>query len=312
MAIDFVAIDFETANHSRGSPCAVGVVEVRAGEIVAEHKMLMRPPEEVSWFDEFNTELHGISEDDVEDSDEFIEVLPWIMAQIGGLPVVAHNAAFDVGVLRDACDYSDIRWPELSYTCTLVLGRTLIPGLASYTLPFCLEACGLSIADHHDPLADARAAAELMTVYTAKAEVTSLDELLQKQRVGWGYCKSDEWRGSVKKRLNQKTKKYDLPVPDPDADGVLTGLSIVLTGKLPSGMVRREAHELIAILGGHPQNSVTKKTDVLVLGDVNPWLLKPGQSCSRKHEKALALHAAGSEIEIMAGRDFMSLLELSR
>ena len=34
--LDFVAIDFETANSYRGSPCSVGLVRVRNGSPVAE------------------------------------------------------------------------------------------------------------------------------------------------------------------------------------------------------------------------------------------------------------------------------------
>ncbi|HET8877955.1 MAG TPA: exonuclease, partial [Arthrobacter sp.] len=36
MALDFTAIDFETANGFRGSPCAVGLTKVRGGVVVEE------------------------------------------------------------------------------------------------------------------------------------------------------------------------------------------------------------------------------------------------------------------------------------
>jgi DNA polymerase-3 subunit epsilon len=36
MSLDFTAIDFETANSYRGSPCSVGLVKVRDGQIVDE------------------------------------------------------------------------------------------------------------------------------------------------------------------------------------------------------------------------------------------------------------------------------------
>ena len=59
--LNFCAIDFETANANRGSACAVGLARVVDGEIVATTHFLMRPPEEVDWFDGFNVELHGIT-----------------------------------------------------------------------------------------------------------------------------------------------------------------------------------------------------------------------------------------------------------
>lgn len=52
--LNYTAIDFETANSYRGSPCAVGLVRVRDGVSVAERRWLMRPPEEVDYFDGYN------------------------------------------------------------------------------------------------------------------------------------------------------------------------------------------------------------------------------------------------------------------
>ena len=58
--LDYTAIDFETANSYRGSPCAVGLVRVRDGQPVDEQRWLIRPPEQVDYFESFNTALHGI------------------------------------------------------------------------------------------------------------------------------------------------------------------------------------------------------------------------------------------------------------
>ena len=59
--LDYTALDFETANSYRGSPCAVGLVRVRDGQPVAERTWLMRPPEVVADFHPFNTSIHGIT-----------------------------------------------------------------------------------------------------------------------------------------------------------------------------------------------------------------------------------------------------------
>jgi len=49
--LDFIALDFETANSYRGSPCALGLVRVRDGKVVEEGSFLMRPPELVDTCD---------------------------------------------------------------------------------------------------------------------------------------------------------------------------------------------------------------------------------------------------------------------
>ena len=113
MSLSFVALDFETANSFRGSPCAVGMVRVLDGEVVETRRLLMRPPSSVDGFDDFNIGLHGITPAMVKGEPRFRDRLPEIVAFVGDLPVVAHNAAFDLGVIRDACDESNVRWPTL-------------------------------------------------------------------------------------------------------------------------------------------------------------------------------------------------------
>ena len=43
--MNFVAIDFETANEHRNSPCAVAVVVVKDGELADQRAWLIRPKE---------------------------------------------------------------------------------------------------------------------------------------------------------------------------------------------------------------------------------------------------------------------------
>ena len=83
----FVAIDFETANHNRNSACEIGLVSVREGLIVAEHRFLIRPPtdEFIPWF----TDLHGIAWDDV--------ALDWLLETHIAASVDFH----DRGMTRD-------------------------------------------------------------------------------------------------------------------------------------------------------------------------------------------------------------------
>ena len=123
MSLSFCAIDFETANTFRGSPCAVGLVKVVDGQVVDTRRWLMRPPEGYDEFDAFNIMLHGITPEMVRGEPRFAERLPEILAFADGLPFVAHNAAFDMGVIRDACDASDSPGPTASYACTLVFSR---------------------------------------------------------------------------------------------------------------------------------------------------------------------------------------------
>jgi len=80
MPLSYCAIDFETANWFRGSPCAVGLVRVVDGAVVDARRYLMRPPEGCDDFDDFNVMLHGITPEMVRDEPRFAERLPEIVA----------------------------------------------------------------------------------------------------------------------------------------------------------------------------------------------------------------------------------------
>lgn len=90
--LNYTAIDFETANSYRGSPCSVGLVRVRDGIPVEECHWLIRPPEQVDHFDHFNITLHGITPEMVATAPRWKDVLPAIVDFIAGDVVVAHNA----------------------------------------------------------------------------------------------------------------------------------------------------------------------------------------------------------------------------
>lgn len=304
--LDYCAIDFETANSYRGSPCAVGLVRVRGGTIVDERRWLMRPPEGADWFDRFNVWVHGITAEMVEDAPRWRDVLPAIVEFIGDDVVVAHNAGFDIGVIRYACGVDNIEWPEMRFLCTLVVARRAL-ALPSYRLPFVTEALGHSMGSHHDPLDDARAVTEVVARLAAQEGATTIDELAAAHRVYVGRMERGIYKGSV--AVSGSTGLADPEVnPDADSDGYLYGRVVVFTGKLWA-MVRQDAWNECARVGALPEKNTTQRTNVLVVGDLNPAYLRPGENLSSKARRAFALQDSGQAIEVMTEDDFLRCLD---
>ena len=114
---NFAAIDFETANHERSSVCSVGVVIVRDGEIVDTFYSLIQP--EPNYYNYWCSQVHGFSREDTEDAPIFPDVWSQIEPMIEGLPLVAHNKAFDESCLKAVFQVYQMDYPEYEFLDTL-------------------------------------------------------------------------------------------------------------------------------------------------------------------------------------------------
>jgi DNA polymerase-3 subunit epsilon len=303
MSLDFVAIDFETANYFRGSACSVGLVHVENGRVVSKRSQLIYQDE----FADFNIGLHGITPDAVAGAPTFAEAWPGILDSIGDLPLVAHNAAFDTGVIREALVDSDMAWPTLTYACTLVLSRRTYK-LPSYRLPFVAQAAGIAFdsSRHHNADMDAELAALIMLDIARVHEVDSLEDLKRKLGLRYGSLSPDDWRGCTSKPHRQRLV---IPVnTDADPSNPLYGLGFSFTGALGS-MFRNDARAAVAAFGGIPLPGVSKKTDFLVYGYQDATVLAPGAEMSHGFDKALKLREKGHALEIIGEDDFLAMLQ---
>ncbi|WP_168200387.1 3'-5' exonuclease [Protaetiibacter larvae] len=176
MPLDFTAIDFETANGSSASACSVGLVKVRDGQIVDRIGWLIQPPPGHDHFVEWNTRIHGIRADDVIGAPGWVDQLPDLLEFAGRDILVAHNAGFDMGVIRAACAATGLEVPSYTYMCSLQLARKTYH-LESYRLPMVAMAAGFEDFPHHDAVADAEACAAIMIHAADRHGAIDLPEL---------------------------------------------------------------------------------------------------------------------------------------
>jgi DNA polymerase III subunit epsilon len=176
--LDFTAIDFETANASSASACAVGLVRVRGGRVVETANWLIKPPPGHDRFFEFNTGIHGIRAEDVIDVPGWSAQLGALQAFAGDDVLVAHNAGFDMAVLRRACEATGDACPPYRYFCSLQVSRKVYE-LESYRLPFVAAEAGYGNFPHHDALADALACAHIVVDAAARSGARDLDALAE-------------------------------------------------------------------------------------------------------------------------------------
>lgn len=177
MPVDFTAIDFETANSSSASACAVGLVRVRDGRVVAQDGWLIRPPAGHDTFFALNIGIHGIRPADVATAKGWTGQLADLAAFIGDDVLAAHNAGFDMTVIRRACDATGDDCPPYPYICSLQIARKTYD-LPSYRLPAAAAAAGFTDFAHHEATADALACAHIVIDAARRAHADDVASLL--------------------------------------------------------------------------------------------------------------------------------------
>ena len=133
-------------------------------------------------------------------------VWPEVLEVVGDRPLVAHFAAFDMSVLRNALTADGSEWPNLTYFCTCTLAKRGWPGMLSYRLVDLADECGLTF-QHHEPGADAATAAELAIACCGLASERQLDAASKALGVRAGQLSSDGWApsGVAPQRLSDLT-----------------------------------------------------------------------------------------------------------
>lgn len=154
----WVAIDFETATREANSACALGVAVVTDDRVVRSESWLIRPP--FNTYEYRNVLIHGITAEDTALAPDFAEVW-WELAPIlASGPLLAHNAAFDIRVLRALIASFELATPSYEYACTVSLARKAFPRLANHKLNTVCDHCAITLV-HHDAASDAIACANV-------------------------------------------------------------------------------------------------------------------------------------------------------
>lgn len=311
--MDFVAIDFETANASRASTCAIGLVVVQNGTIVEKFQRLIRPYElfdeyGFSCFDPFNVMIHGITEEDVINEPEFSELWPSIEHHFKEQMIVAHSASFDISVLRYVCDQYEMPYPEFHYSCTRVISKKLWSNLPSHSLDIVADHLGINFT-HHNPEDDAIACSQIAIRACKEVGANSLSELAEKLEFVNGQLFPGGYRPARLHSSSYYEIKLDEIVPSTDEFDPaheFYAKTVVFTGPLHS-MTRKEAMQKVVDVGGKCSKSVGRSVNFLVTGQQDFRRLTDGKTSS-KMRKVTELISQGYDIEIIPESEFVRML----
>ena len=304
--MNFVAIDFETANEKRNSACSLGITVVENNKIVEEKYWLIKPYE--MRFEPMNIWIHGIKEEDVENEQTFKELWDEIRPYLDGKLVVAHNAAFDMSVLRKTLDSYNIPYPNLDYFCSMIMSRNFYPHLENSKLNTVNKYLGYEF-NHHNASADASACANIVLNIIDELKTDDIKELSKLVCFKIGKIFENDYTSAGKMQgvpVNSR-KRNDI---SRDSKSLINGSDffkdkvVVFTGALKS-MSRFEAMKLIRQCGGMTGSSVTKKTNVLIVAVKNINELSYNKM-STKLRRAMELNYSGQGICLLNEEEFLS------
>ncbi|MGV3486313.1 MAG: exonuclease domain-containing protein [Planctomycetaceae bacterium] len=336
--MDFIAIDFETANQRRDSACQLAAVVVQNGEIVDRQMWMIRP--RPFFFSPWNIQVHGIQPHQVADEPEFGELWPTMARHLQNACLVAHNAPFDIGVLMACIRAHDHTVPEIEFTCTRLIARAAWPGRSGYGLKPIANWLGIDFR-HHDALEDSVACARILLAAAAHTGAQSLEELESELKLSRGLADNHIYQGAKKAaraRVSRpRSRAFDAtplradsnadhsdttnpatdpPISKPELDlqrlfiraeflQRLSGKQVVFSGPL-KWLSQENAEQLARKLGASIERQVTLQTDYVIFGETHDAAI--GDSIASS-QPLPAFNLAGRPINRLSEHDFIGLVQ---
>ncbi len=294
---DYTVVDIETTGLE---PCCDNIIEVacvkyRNNEEIARFESLVQPPPyiddpgNIKYVDDFIIAHTGITNEMLTLAPKFDAIAGAVYEFLRGEILVGHNVNFDINFLLEQFCWGFQLPLQNDFVDTLRLSRRLLPEMPHHRLCDLMEHFGI-VGTLHRSLNDCLITQQVLRKLYEVAVSKGID---------------------ITKKSAFKAKSLDLRTlqcenPSPDTTGIFFDKYCVFTGTLER-FVRKEAAQIVANLGGHCENNVTKNTNFLIVGGMRSSLVKDGKSS--KMVKAEKLRRSGQKIQILSEETFCDLIE---
>lgn len=296
---DYTVIDIETTGLSPeyDKILEIGALRVRDNKVVESFQTFVAPQleedEELEYYiPPYVENLTGITVDMLADAPVIDECLKSFIDFVGDDVIVGHNVNFDINFIYDNLEYNNLEAFSNDFVDTLRLSRKAFPELPKHTLEKLREAFNISSEGSHRVIADCYAAIKIYNECKNVAEKSGFDEWIRK------VCSSVS-KNPAASVTEGNPEKFNESSPFFDKTCVFTGTL--------SKMVRKDAMQMVVDIGGHVADSVTKKTNFLIMGEQDYSKFADGKESS-KTKKVKALQEKGQIIHIISEEDFYQII----
>lgn len=302
---NYTVIDIETTGFDpkHDKIIEVGAIKIKEGNIIDTFQSLVKPNgfyyldndgnETFNYIDDFITELTGITNEMLHNVPKIEDVLPGFLNFIKDDILLGHNVNFDINFLYDvSIDKLNYKLQN-DFVDLLRLSRKIYPEFKNHKLKTVATNLEISTENNHRSLRDCEITYECFSQLSNHVIKNNID------------------LKSLFTRKNKSTKSIDLrtieaEITDFDEDHPLYNKHCTFTGKLEK-MQRKEVAQLVVNLGGKCLNSVTKKTNFLILGNFDYCSnIKNGKSSKLKRAEKLILD--GQDLQILSENVFYDLV----
>lgn len=291
---NYIILDLETTGYNPHFDEIIEVACIRysgSEKIDSFHSYVQPTPygdDSIHYVDDFITKLTGITDDMLVTAPKFKDIANELYDYLGDSVIVGHNVNFDINFLYDnflkclGCEFKN------DYLDTMRLSRIALPDLPHHRLKDLKEYFSIDGVQH-------RALNDCQITHTV---LSKLLDYIQENNV-------DLERYLHPKRFDLTSLTGDVTLNDPS--NPLYGKHCVFTGKLQR-FVRKDAAQIVCNIGGCCDNSVTKKTNFLIIGGLDDIpLVKDGKSTKMKKAEKLILD--GQDLKILSESTFYDLIE---
>lgn len=285
---DYVSIDIETTGFSPtfDEIIELGAVKYRNGVEVDTFSSLVNP---YVLIDDFVSQMTGITNEMLASAPPLEEVLPKYIDFLGDDILVGHNIHFDVNFIYDACENLNLPPFDNDFIDTMRLAKRMYKELNNHKLDTLINFFSLPPRTLHRGLGDCE--------LTAKCYQKMLED---EHRFNEAIKETHSHRCALKDLVAVGGKE--------NPDSPLYGKVCVFTGALES-FSRKEAAQIVVNIGGICADSITKKSNFLILGN-NDYCKSIKDGKSAKQKKAEKLIAEGADLIIIPESVFLDILQL--
>lgn len=287
---NYIVVDLETTGlmPDFDEIIEIAALKIENGNITDTFQQLVKPENEIGSFIE---QLTGITNEMLSTAPKINEALPLFDKFVGDSIVVGHNVNFDVNFLYD--NYMNVLERPFSndFIDTMRIARKIYPKLPHHRLKDIVEHLGIDENGYHRALKDCK--------YTYKCYRSMQNSVtydfggIKEFQKLFTYGKIDL------RKLTAENANFDETHP-------LYKKLCVFTGTLEK-YTRQQAAQIVVDLGGTCGNTVTKKTDYLILGN-NDYCSTIKNGKSSKQQKAEEYKLKGQDIEIIPESVFYDMI----